>query len=276
MTKKKVSVLIPSYRRVSSLAVCLSSLYFQDSNYFDIIVADQNKDKRLKHPIVLTIIRMMENKGVQISFHKNLPNRGMAQQRQFLLDNSQTKYSLYLDDDLILEPWVIRKTLESLEEEQCGFAGRPVVGLSYKDDFRPGEENIELWEGEVKPEIVRPGDNKWQRHKLHNAANMWHVEKRLGLKVDTQVKYKIAWVGGFVMYDTEKLRKSGGFQFWRELPKNHVGEDVWAQLKLMGTYGGFGLLPSGVYHQELTTTIKDRELNAPFYFYSQGSMVSGP
>jgi hypothetical protein len=31
----------------------------------------------------------------------------------------------------------------------------------------------------------------------------------------------------------------------------------------MAKFGGCGLLPSGVYHQELETTIKNREVDAP-------------
>ena len=75
--------------------------------------------------------------------------------------------------------------------------------------------------------------------------------------------YKIAWAGGCVMYDTEKLKAVGGFDFWKELPHDHCGEDVLAQLRVMKKYGGCGIIPSGVYHQELETTVHDRTVNAP-------------
>lgn len=67
------------------------------------------------------------------------------------------------------------------------------------------------------------------------------------------------------MYDAAKLKETGGFNFWEELPEDHCGEDVLAQVKLMEKYGGFGLLPSGAYHLELPTTIENREINAPEY-----------
>lgn len=67
------------------------------------------------------------------------------------------------------------------------------------------------------------------------------------------------------MYDTEKLRAVGGFSFWKDLPVNHSGEDVLAQLRVMKRYGGCGVIPSGVYHQELETTVPDRRVNAPEY-----------
>lgn len=75
--------------------------------------------------------------------------------------------------------------------------------------------------------------------------------------------YKLAWAGGCVLYDTAKLRRAGGFEFWRELPGEHCGEDVLAQLRLMARDGGCGLLPSGAYHQELPTTVPQREVDAP-------------
>jgi hypothetical protein len=65
------------------------------------------------------------------------------------------------------------------------------------------------------------------------------------------------------MYNTEKLRYVGGFSFWKDLPEQHCGEDVLAQLRVMKKYGGCGIIPSGVYHQELETTVPDRKVNAP-------------
>ena len=65
------------------------------------------------------------------------------------------------------------------------------------------------------------------------------------------------------MYDAVKLRQAGGFNFWQDLPTWHSGEDVLAQLRVMRAYGGCGLIPSGVYHQELPTTVPDRQVNAP-------------
>ncbi len=73
----------------------------------------------------------------------------------------------------------------------------------------------------------------------------------------------MAWVGACVLYDVAKLREVGGYDFWRELPPEHSGEDVLAQLRLMSRYGGCGIIPSGAYHQELPTTVVDRRVDAP-------------
>jgi hypothetical protein len=131
------------------------------------------------------------------------------------------------------------------------------------DDVRPHQQAIEFWDQQVTPEIIRPDTVEWQRYPLHNAANILHVARDLGLTPLTQQVYKVAWVGGCVLYDTEKLRTSGGFQFWEQLPDEHCGEDVYAQIRVMERFGGCGLIPTRVYHQELPTTVVNRTVDAP-------------
>lgn len=116
---------------------------------------------------------------------------------------------------------------------------------------------------EIQPEIIVPEGSLWQRYKLHNAANILHVQRKYNCTPDNPKPYKVAWVGGCVMYDTEKLLECGGFEFWKDLPEEHCGEDVLAQLRVMKKFGGCGVLPSGAYHQEVVTSITDRKINAP-------------
>ena len=70
---------------------------------------------------------------------------------------------------------------------------------------------------------------------LHNAANVHHLAARLGLGPRDQRLYKVAWVGGCVLFDVAKLRGAGGFDFWPRLPVPHAGEDVVAQLRVLAT-----------------------------------------
>src|SRR6185437_9109016 len=86
---------------------------------------------------------------------------------------------------------------------------------------------------------------------------------RLNLTPERRRKYHVAWIGGCVLYDAVALRESGGFTFWHELPPQHCGEDVLAQLRVMARFGGCGLIPSGAFHQELPTTIPFRDVDAP-------------
>lgn len=266
MNSKEIHILIPTYKRAKALAVTLTSLYYQSEASFDIVIADQSDDDVLeKDQTIQTIKRLLEIKGHAVSILKNLPPKGMAQQRQFLLDQSTSKYSLFLDDDLIFDSYVVRNMKQTLEKQQIGFVGCAVIGLSYKNDVRPHQQEIEFWQDEIRPETILPKSSEWERYRVHNAANIYHVEQKFNATPDNPIPYKIAWVGGCVMYDTEKLRDVGGFSFWKDLPEKHCGEDVLAQLRVMKKYGGCAIIPSGVYHQELETTVPDRKVNAPEY-----------
>lgn len=270
-----VSVLIPTFNRADALAVTLTSLYYQQATNFDVVIADQSGIPVMQSRSPLqTAVRLLQQRGVNVAVHRNLPRRGMAQQRQFLLEHSNGRYSLFIDDDLVLEPYVIQMLASVLDGQQCGFAGSAVIGLSYRDDERLHEQAVEFFDGAVHVESVTPGDDKWQRHKLHNAANLLHVQRHHAARPEQPLLYKVAWVGGCVMYDTEKLRASGGFEFWRELPVAHCGEDVLAQLRVAEKYGGCGVMPSGAYHQELETTVRDRRVNAPEYLAPQSANTS--
>ncbi len=264
MTEATVDVLIPTYNRLTALAVTMTSLCSQVFRRFRVLVSDQSQDVDTGGAgEIQAIRRVLNTHGNRVEFFKHLPRRGIAEQREFLLDQVQAPYALFLDDDLILEPFVIERLVTAIREEKCGFVGSAVIGLSFIDDIRPQEQAIEFWDEPVKPETVKPGTPAWERSRLHNAANLFHVQEKLGLTPEKQRKYHVAWVGACVMYDTVKLRDVGGFSFWRELPSEHSGEDVLVQLRLMAEYGGCAIIPSGVYHQELATTVADRTYDAP-------------
>ena len=265
MSSNAIDVLIPTYNRPDALAVTLTSLAAQTERDFRVVISDQSEEEDVaENRVVRAVLYLLRTHGHQVEILKHLPRKGLAEQRQFLLDQTRAPYALFIDDDVILEPYVLHNMLEAISNENCGFVGSAVVGLSYLNDVRPQEQDIEFWEGPVSPETVFPGSREWARHRLHNAANLYHVAQRLGLTPEEPLKYRVAWVGGCVMYDAAKLRSVGGFGFWKELPVKHSGEDVLAQIRVMARYGGCGLIPSGVYHQELPTTVPDRQVDAPF------------
>ncbi|MBW4469916.1 MAG: glycosyltransferase family 2 protein [Stenomitos rutilans HA7619-LM2] len=258
-----VDVLIPTCNRPTALAVTLTSLIAQTFQNFRIIISDQTEDTNpLETGEVQAVLRVLAAHGHEVVLHKHLPRLGIAEQRQFLLDQASATYVLYLDDDLILEANLTQHLVRTIQTEGCGFVGSAPHGLSFRCDVRSHEQAIEFWQGAVQPEVVKPDTPQWERWRLHNAANLYHVQQRLGLAAADPQTYKVAWVAGCVLYDLEKLRSIGGFNFWRDLPPAHGGEDVRVQLLLMARYGGCGIIPSGAYHQEVPTTIRDRAVAA--------------
>lgn len=263
-----VDVLIPTCGRKTGLAVVLTSLLGQTFDDFDVVVADQTAEAAayLGSIEIQTLVRALEWRGHRVRLCRNLPRRGMAQQRQFLLEQSRADYVHYLDDDVLLDPPVLGRMLGVLRREGCGFVGCAATGLEHLGDVRPHQQQIELWDGPVRPEPFTPDTIPWQRHLVNNAANPLHLQRRLAPD-DHVLRYKVAWVGGAnVLYDRAKLLRVGGFSWWPRLPAEHAGEEVVVQFLLIVAYGGCGILPSGTYHLGLPTNVADRQRNATDLF----------
>jgi glycosyltransferase involved in cell wall biosynthesis len=263
-----VDVLIPTYRRPLALAVTLAGVHAQSLRDFTITISDQTDEQEtyLDRPEIRTLIEALRWRGIPVTVHRHLPRSGMAEHRQFLLEQAQAPYVHFLDDDVLLDPGVLGRMLEVIRGEGCGFVGCAATGLSYLADERPHQQEIELWDGRVRPEPFAPGAIPIQRHLVNNAANPLHLEKKL-LRGSEVLRYKVAWIGGAnVLYDRAKLLDVGGFSFWRLLPPVHAGEEVVVQFLLIRRYGGCGILPSGTYHLELETTLPDRSSNAAELF----------
>jgi glycosyltransferase involved in cell wall biosynthesis len=265
----QVDVLIPTCGRKTALAVVLTSLIGQTFRDFDVIISDQTPeaDAYLDSIEIQTVVEALRWHGHRVTLHQHLPRRGMAEQRQFLLEQSDAPYVHYLDDDVLLDPPVMQRMLDTLKQEGCGFVGCAATGLRYLDDVRPHQQRIELWDGPVTPEPFAPDALPWDRHLINNAANPLHLEQKLVTRPDQIVRYKVAWVGGAnLLFDRAKLLSVGGFSWWERLPSSHAGEEVVVQFLLIRRYGGCGILPSGTYHLCLPTTIEDRSHNATELF----------
>lgn len=257
-------VLIPSFGREAELAVTLAGLAAQQGTDFGVVIADQNDGHPgWEHPAVLAMVRVLRAQGRQVRLERNLPRRGMAQQRSFLLGCSSAPRALFLDNDVWLEPGTLHRMGQALDWAGCGFIGAAVQGLSFLEDVRPVEqESFQVWDGPPQPERIRRNSPEFERWNLHNAANLVHIARRLGLPPGDWRLYKVAWVGGCVLFDRAKLDACGGFDFWPELPAGHAGEDVVAQLRVMEEFGGAGIIPSGAVHLESETTVTDRTTEA--------------
>ena len=231
----QVDVLVPTYRRPLGLAVTLASLYSQTLRDFAVTISDQTPEAEayLERPEIRTLMAALSWRDVPVTVHRHLPARGLAEHRQFLLEQARADYVHFVDDDVLLDPPVLERMLGVIRAEGCGFVGCAATGLSYLEDERPHQQHLER-------RLLAPGE---------------------------VLRYKVAWVGGAnVLYDRAKLLDVGGFSFWRDLPPEHAGEEAVVQFLLVHRYGGCGLLPSGTYHLELETNVPDRSVNATELF----------
>lgn len=258
-----IDVLVPTRNRPVELATTLAGLASQTEVAFRLVLSDQSDDRQVSFhtPAARTLLRVLRYQGREVDLHRHLPRRGLAEHRAFLLAQSRARYVLFLDDDVWLEPGALARLHHAITELGCGFVGAAVQGLSYLHDRRPHElEPYQEWQGRPVPEVVEPRSPGWRRWTLHNAANPTHLGETI--PPGQWRPYKVAWVGGCVLYDRQALLEAGGFDFWPELPEQHCGEDVLAQQRVMARRGGAGVLPSGAYHLESPTTVPDRWVDA--------------
>jgi len=253
-----VDVLIPTMNRLQSLIMTLSGVALQSRTDLGVIVADQSDEPANCSEVVRSLCKLIEARGNRVCWYHRKERFGIAEQRDFLLRVSSADAVLYLDDDVIMESWVVEKMANVLEEQGCAFVGAFPTQPTYIDDVRPHQQHIEYWAGRVQPEVVNPGDPKWHRATLHTAANLFHVAQGLGLPPGDVRLYKVSWIGACVMYDRRKLLEIGGFSFWRRLPRKLVGEDALVQNILMRLWGGCGIVPSGTYFAEVPSNFPDQ------------------
>lgn len=102
-----IDVLIPTYERPAALALTLTSLAFKARMPARIIVADQSQRPVSEHDEVQAVAALLRQRGCEVAMLRNLPRRGLAHQRQFLLDASSSERAMFLDDDVIVEPWLV-------------------------------------------------------------------------------------------------------------------------------------------------------------------------
>jgi GT2 family glycosyltransferase len=246
-----VDLLLPTNNRLMSLTMTLSSIASQTISDLHVIIADQSQTTG-SEPVIQALWRIIEARGGQVSYYHRPPVHGIAEQRDFLLQKATSDAVLFLDDDVWMEAWVVERLLTVLREEQCGFVGAFPAGLSYRDDVRPQQQQVEYWNGPVCPEVVCPGTPRWE-NTLHRAANIYHVGQTL--PAGTMRRYKVAWCGACALYDRVRLLAVGGFSFWPRLPRYHSGEEVLVQNLLLRRWGGCCILPSGTYFSEVPTTV---------------------
>jgi hypothetical protein len=232
---------------------------------FGVLVSDQSDGSpSWMTPPARSLAQTLQLAGRPVRFTRHLPRRGLADHRAFLLSRAVAPYVLFLDDDVWLEPGVLARLHAAIRQLRCGLVGAAVIGLSYAGDIRPHElEPFELLTGRPQPETITPDSPAHRRYTLHNAANPLHLAQRLRLPEGEWCAYRIAWVGGCVLYDRQALLDCGGFDFGPDLPPDHCGEDVVAQWRVMARYGGAGVLPSGAIHLESPTTVVDRGNDLP-------------
>ncbi|MGF1538801.1 MAG: glycosyltransferase family 2 protein [Elainellaceae cyanobacterium] len=85
-----IDILIPTYNRATALAVTLAGLCAQTVTDFNVVISDQSDHAVASTGEVQAVCRVLRAKGHGVTIHRHLPRRGIAEQRQFLLNQATT------------------------------------------------------------------------------------------------------------------------------------------------------------------------------------------
>ena len=274
MTRQHVDVLVPTCDRPAALAVTLTALLAQaDAALLRVVVGDQGVAPAAGDPVVAGVLRVLRHHAIPVDVLHRPERRGVAENRQALLEAATAELLLVLDDDVLLGPGALARLLRAEAELGPAMVGAASTGLSYLADERPHEwVTFERVTGPVVPERVRKQAPGWERWRLHNAANPTHLAAHHPPEPGAgYTAYRIAWSAGCFLARRQAVLDAGGWAFWTELPAGHAGEDVVLQLRLQERGGAVGVLPTGAYHLELPTTVTDRRADAYALVLEAGS-----
>lgn len=108
----KVSVIIPTYNRPLSLKVAVESVIDQGLDDLEIIVVDDCSDEKNKE--ALSEVKKRDNR---IDVIRNECNLGPAASRNRGIEASSGEFILFLDDDDLLLPHMLKEALEIIEND---------------------------------------------------------------------------------------------------------------------------------------------------------------
>lgn len=123
MTKKKVSVIIPTYNRARLLKRSIQSVLNQTYQDFEIIIVDDGSNDNIED-----VVNSFNNDKIRYIRHGE--NRGPGAARNTGIELAESDYIAFQDSDDEWLPWKIEKQM------QCFEASSPQVGVVYTGLWR--------------------------------------------------------------------------------------------------------------------------------------------
>lgn len=115
--KTHVSVIVPTYRRDSSLEAAIKSLMGQTYEHVEIVVVDDNAD-----PVWNRKVQQIISRYPQVKYICNTCNCGSAQSRNAGIYEAEGEFVTFLDDDDIYLPDKIGHQVKQMESQNADFS----------------------------------------------------------------------------------------------------------------------------------------------------------
>ncbi len=122
MKKPIVSVIIATYRREKRLRFALESLRKQRCSFFEIIVVDDNDDRKWNKKVQLIVDDFKRKSEIEIYLLVNHPNKGSAEARNCGIRIARGDYITFLDDDDIYLPYKILYQYEKMKKQNADYS----------------------------------------------------------------------------------------------------------------------------------------------------------
>lgn len=155
---KHIAVCIPSRRddnQPITLGYPLTCLAFQSYQDFTIYIRDEGLRDAYSDPEFRLIANLLAKKGIGLRYWRTLDRKGVGHARRALLESiSGEPYVLWIDDDMLLEPDVIRRMMELMEHSpEIGFVQGTKIEL---EPSRTYHNDINVLNGATSPETPVP------------------------------------------------------------------------------------------------------------------------
>ena len=126
-----VSVIVPTYKRDSSLVRALESLENQTYKNIEVVVVNDCVEETWKEYVENTIQKFIDNGILKIVFIQNQVNLGSAKTRNVGIENASGKYITFLDDDDVYLPDKILNQVTKMQEQDADYS---VTNLEQYDE----------------------------------------------------------------------------------------------------------------------------------------------
>lgn len=207
---KKLTIAICSYNRLSLLKNAIESLREQDAGSFELLVIDNASSDGT--------IEFLKNQSERLRFFVE-SNQGLSYARNRAIEECQTEYIGFIDDDAVSSENLITRSLSIIEEQKPDVFGGPI--FPYYTSEKPEWFADEL---EIRVHQKKTG---WTDVPRFSGSNMF-FRKDVFDSVGT-FNTKFGMSGGQVYYgeETELFHRiqNKGFSFYYDLDlivKHHV------------------------------------------------------
>jgi len=217
--KPKVSIIVATFRRDSSLRESLKSLTNQTYSNFEIIVVDDNANSFWNNKTRCIISEFIGKSTIEIKYIVTKKNEGSAKTRNLGIKNATGEYITFLDDDDIYLPNKVENQVNHMIDCQSDYS------------------LTDLWLYNDKGILIEKRIRDYLQDNSYKSLLKYHIMYHM---TGTDV----------MMFKTDYLKEIGGF------PHIDVGDEFYLMQKAIEGMGKFSYLEGcdvkAIVHNEIS------------------------